>query len=412
MGKIYVLGGGTFNHVRSHLSLAAPAFGTAARRLSFLLKRDDIDYSGGNNEVQLVLTRMADAASSLVTNEDVERFIREKIEDPSTRGIVFSVAMTDYTGEIDGAASHKYAMRLESRQGRQVMTLTPSAKVISEIRRFRKDIFVVGFKTTAGASDLELHQKSLRLLKESSINLVLGNDIVTRRNMIVVPEESRYVYDRRDQALEMLSRMMTERMKCTYTRSHVVPGTAVPWKSDLIDSDLRKVVDHCISRGAYKPFEGKTAGHFAVKLNDRELLTSIRKSNFNDLASTGMVHMLSTGPDDVTVRGFKPSVGGQSQRIIFRNHPHLSNIVHFHCPMYSDAADDIPIQTQWQYECGSHQCGQNTSDGLKSFDLGDGDYLSAVFLEKHGPNIVFPRDTPAAKVINFIERNFDLEART
>ena len=33
MKTIYILGGGTFNHVRNHLSIAAPAFGGTARQL-------------------------------------------------------------------------------------------------------------------------------------------------------------------------------------------------------------------------------------------------------------------------------------------------------------------------------------------------------------------------------------------
>jgi len=33
-------------------------------------------------------------------------------------------------------------------------------------------------------------------------------------------------------------------------------------------------------------------------------------------------------------------------------------------------------------------------------------------LAGHGPNIVFPKDADAVEVIAFIERNFDLKAKT
>ena len=33
-------------------------------------------------------------------------------------------------------------------------------------------------------------------------------------------------------------------------------------------------------------------------------------------------------------------------------------------------------------------------------------------LENHGPNIVFPKDADPQAVIDFIERNFDLAAKT
>ncbi len=38
--------------------------------------------------------------------------------------------------------------------------------------------------------------------------------------------------------------------------------------------------------------------------------------------------------------------------------------------------------------------------------------VSAVMLDQHGPNIVFKRDTDPQKVIEFIEENFDLTAKT
>ncbi len=142
------------------------------------------------------------------------------------------------------------------------------------------------------------------------------------------------------------------------------------------------------------------------------MLTSIRKTNFNDLRKNGLIEIESSGDNQVIARGFKPSVGGQSQRIIFKEHQDLDCIVHFHCPVKSDAIDMIPIREQWPNECGSHECGKNTSAGLREIDLGDGDKLSVVFLNDHGPNIVFNRSVPPNKVISFIDRNFDLQSKT
>jgi hypothetical protein len=57
--------------------------------------------------------------------------------------------------------------------------------------------------------------------------------------------------------------------------------------------------------------------------------------------------------------------------------------------------------------CGSHQCGQNTSRGLQKFGN-----LYAVYLDQHGPNVVFNRTVDPKEVIDFIEENFDLEDKT
>lgn len=414
MKKIYILGGGTYFHVRNHLSISVPAFGKTAKAIKALMD-SAITVGGlsGEYETHLVLTQMADSNSKLVTNDDVAKFIDQLVLDPSTAGIVFNVALVDFEGEIDGVKSGKYAERLQSRAGEVTMKLTPAEKIVGRIRKTRKDIFAVGFKTTCNADDVTQYSRGLKLLKDNSLNLVLANDTGTRQNVIIAPEESRYCVTKdRNEVLVFLVKMFIARMQCSFTRSTVVDGDAVPWNSPLIPENLRVVVNHCIDAGAYKPFQGKTVGHFAVKSDDSTILTSIRKSNFNNLDKTGLVKIESSGPDSVVAHGFKPSVGGQSQRIIFKEHQGLDCIVHFHCPVKDNAPDLIPHRSQWQNECGSHECGQNTSDGLQQFNLGDGQRVKAVFLNDHGPNIVFSRSTDPQKVIDFIDRNFDLGAKT
>lgn len=413
MKKIHVLGGGTFSHVRSHLALATPAFGETARSLARVLTHLCEDTEANYDyEVVLHLTKMADPmVSKLVTNDDVAKLLDTLIADPDTRGIVFNVALTDFDGMVGMVAPDKYAARLQSREKGQTIQLTAADKLIGRIRKERKDIFVVGFKTTSSKGPEDQYAAGLRLLKENSLNLVLANDLTTRNNILIAPEETQYFngINRKD-ALELLGKMMLSRMNNTFTRSTVVDGEAVRWHDVDVPQNLRKVVNHCIQKGAYKPVLGKTAGHFAVKMDDTTFLTSARKTNYNELNEVGLVRVVSTGPDSVLAYGRKPSVGGQSQRQIFSEHPEADCIVHFHCPVVPGA--DIPVAEQWPNECGSHECGKNTSDHLKEYDLGDGHKLKVVMLDKHGPNIVYNREVPAAKVIDFIDRNFDLSKKT
>lgn len=407
MKKIVIFGGGTISHVRNHLALCAPAYGTTARRLQCLFNERRSNYI-----VELALTKMADPMSDMETSEDVKHRLEHLIVDPDVRCIVFNCALVDYNGQVGTITSGKHAERLKTSETIAIpMGLSAAEKLIGMIRKQRKDIFVIGFKTTTGASPMEQYGAGLKLLKTNSLNLVLANDTVTRRNVIIAPEETQYgATFARDAALAELVTMTLSRMTNTFTRSTVVPGEAVPWSSESVPDNLRKVVNFCIKKGAYKPVLGKTAGHFAVKLDEGSILTSIRKSNFNELAETGMVRVDSSGEDTVIAHGFKPSVGGQSQRIIFKEHPELDCIVHFHCPPKDGAV--VPYRQQWPNECGSHQCGKNTSDGLKPVDLGDGHSLKVVMLDNHGPNIVFSRDTPAEKVMAFIDRTFELGSKT
>ncbi len=244
-------------------------------------------------------------------------------------------------------------------------------------------------------------------------NLVLVNDTKTRWNMIVTPEEAAYhETDNRVEVLKNLVDMAFYRSHLTFTQSTVVDGQPVPWTDERVPAALRTVVDYCINKNAYKPFQGKTAGHFACRLSDTEFLTSIRKTNLNDLYKVGLVYVKTDGPDTVLAYGAKPSVGGQSQRIVFKDHPGYDCIVHFHCPLKPKGLREvqyrnIPVVSQREAECGSHQCGKNTSDHLAQFGN-----LKCVMLDNHGPNIIFNKNIDPMEVINFIESNFDLSQKT
>jgi hypothetical protein len=225
--------------------------------------------------------------------------------------------------------------------------------------------------------------------------------------MIITPEQARYtVTTDRKWALYDLVQMAIARADAKFTRSTVVNGEAVPWNSHLIPSTLRTVVNHCIKQGAYKPFNGATVGHFAVKVNKTDFITSKRRVDFNKLPEVGMVLCRSEDKDSVTAYGAKPSVGGQSQRIIFKDHPESDCIVHFHCP--PKAGTDLSTRLQKWFECGSHECGKNTSKGLREEVPG----IKCVHLDNHGPNIVFSRKIHPQQVIDFIDKNFDLDKST
>lgn len=414
MKRIVLIGGGTIMPVRNHLALCAPAYGGTVRTLETMFNNELVNSDIADQyTVEPVFTKMADRTSKLVTNDDVAVYLDSLIADESVKVIVFNVALTDFHGSIGNEESGFHATRLKTKAGVQSMQLTPTDKLIGRIRKERKDIFLIGFKTTTNASSDQQYKTALELLKTNSINLVLANDTVLRRNMIVAPEETRYCETNdRQEVLSFLTKMTVSRMQNTFTRSTVVDGKAIDWNSDSVPQSLRTVVNHCITNGAYKPVLGKTAGHFAVKISDTKVLTSIRKTNFNDLNTVGLVQIDAIGDNQVIAHGHKPSVGGQSQRIIFKEHNDLDCIVHFHSPVKDNAIDVIPAKMQWPNECGSHECGKNTSAGLRSIDLGDGDTLSVVYLEDHGPNIVFNQRVPAHKITAFIDRNFDLSAKT
>jgi hypothetical protein len=401
--KCIIIGGGTFNHVRNHLALAAPAFGETARQLAALCQR-----KFENMDVELVLTKMADHRSAIVTNDDLSEYVDGLVASNLSKVVFFNAAVTDFEGTIlerDGARG-KHGSRLSS-SDYYLMDLAPCTdKIVSKLRKTRKDIFVVAFKTTCNASPEFQYGTALAMLKKNSVNLVLANDVVTRKNFIVTPEEG-VIHGTREELLVKLVDMAWARSHLSFTRSTVVEGTPVPWTDPRVPSNLRTVVNRLVELGAYKEFNGATTGHFAAKLGPSHFLTSIRKTNFKNIAEKGMVEVRTQGDDEVIAFGARPSVGGQSQRAIFKAYGDCDCIVHFHCPLLDKPRDDIRVMSQWEYECGSHECGHNTRDGLRPFGN-----LHAVMLDTHGPNIVFSKEVNPAEVLEFIEANFDLSKPT
>jgi len=332
---IHILGGGTLgSKALPHLSLTAPAYGATAKRLAQLYQEQAHEL-----DVCLHLTKMA-GGNDLETNQDVEAFIDTLVADTNTKIIVMNMALCDFDmtitreldleGELNPVTGlnhwkeHNKAgerIRLSTKKEYEAR-LVPAKKIINKIRKTRKDIFLVGFKTTFNASLEDMFQKGLTLMKTASCNLVLVNDIGTYTNFIITPEESSYSLGKsRDDALKDLVEMSLLRSHLSFTRSTVVDAEPVPWEDPRVPSVLRGVVNHCIEHGAYKEGPtGATVGHFAVKLSSTEFLTSRRKVNFNRMAEVGLVRVKTDGPDSVIAYGSKPSVGGQSQRIVFQDH--------------------------------------------------------------------------------------------
>src|SRR5574337_447253 len=175
MKNIEIIGGGTVYHVRNHLALCAPAYGKTAR----FIFDECIEQEASHGYLpNLHLTKMA-GGESLETNEDISKLVDKLIANPETKIIFFNPALVDYEGSIATTmvfdydfdhnvptASGKYEDRLKTSEGKQKMLLTPSAKILGRIRKERKDIFLVAFKTTCGATEDEqflTDRKSTRL---------------------------------------------------------------------------------------------------------------------------------------------------------------------------------------------------------------------------------------------------------
>lgn len=399
--KTIIIGGGTFQPIRNHLSLSAPAFGTTAKFLYEELLNTQNSF--------LYLTKMADNSSNLVTNEDVAILIDKLIKDKEVGTIILNVAFCDYKAKpINGIDSDFHGDRLKTENGDISIDLTPTDKIISKIRIERPDIFLVGFKTTTNKTSEEQFAIALKMMKKTKCNLVLANDTVTRNNMVLTPEETIYGESKnRNDTLSVLVQMINMRNNLSYERTkHIdVPSYST---NEILPESMKKVLSYLIDNKGFIENNGNgfTPGHFCFRHSKNMFFSSQRKANHNFVFEEGM-SLVEVSDDLFKVSGKrKASVGARSQWIMLEENPEYDCIIHTHNPLKEKSI--IPIKSQKPYQCGSIECGLNTLNGLKEMIPG----IKAVFLDKHGANILFKSSIDPSEVIKFIDENILLGEKT
>jgi hypothetical protein len=446
MKKIYVITGGTMVHVSPHFSLCAPAYGKVGDELSELLSGEILDKGLiGKYEVHVLPTKMAEGIAddyscyqqyksiysqaglkNLETNDDLSKLVDFLLSLEDTRCIIMAAAVCDFepssiativdTGLVDNPVFNfgKDQARLSSSEC-YALDIKPSDKIVSKIRKTRKDVFLVSFKTTSGVGRDETYRRGLESLKKNSSNLVFANDIKDGINMVITPEEFPYEEVTRKEALSTLSEMIMSRLELTFNRTELIEGEPANLNElangGNIPSNFVEVMKYLIVNEAFKPFRGKTSGHFGCKVEDMpfERVSSIRKVNHNNIFKDGVAKIYRKD-GIITAEGGKPSVGEHTQQMIYDElGDNAHSIVHFHCPIRTDI-QYVPfnIREQKPFECGSNECGINTATGMTSIGI-DGIY--AVHLENHGPNIAFHKNVDPQKVIDFIEMYWDLSKK-
>lgn len=393
MSKVIIYGGGTFSPVRNHLSLCAPSFGTTAKYMGQYLS---VKY---NMDVEVVLTKMADSTSKIITNKDISIDIDRRLNDPSTKCIIMSAALCDY--DVVDPDSGWHGDRLKTSEGNVTLELSPSDKLIDNIRKKRPDIFLVGFKTTTNKSAEDQFSIALKMMKRSKCNLVLANDTVTRHNMIITPEETMYGEGDRDSTIKELCEMIHLRYNLSYDRTihKVTDNISMSTTPDTFQEVIRYLVDN----GGFIENNGNgfTPSHFCYKNRPNGFLCSQRKANHNKVFTEGLAQVYWED-DNIYVEGSrKASVGARSQRILLESYDEYDCIVHTHNPLKTTSS--INTVEQKPFQCGSIECGMNTLQGVQDYKG-----IKAVYINKHGANILFKSTDNPLDIIKFIKDNLVL----
>lgn len=203
---VVVITGGTLVHVSPHFALCAPAFGRVGREIAARLPeatlvRTAMSNSGQPSEDERVLLARA-GIDRLETNADLGALLDHLVADSNTRCIVLAAAVCDWDPVAlelgDATLSHfgKSIARLRTADGNATLTLTPSDKLLSRVRR--DGLHLVAFKATAGLEPEETASAGRALLERARASLVLANDVQRETNAVVSAQNVSFGATRED----------------------------------------------------------------------------------------------------------------------------------------------------------------------------------------------------------------------
>jgi len=111
--------------------------------------------------------------------------------------IILAAAVSDFTPESPANG------KIDSNVNNLTINLVKTPKLISEVRGYCPDAYIVGFKLLVGSTDEELLTAMNKQLKTNDINMVVGNDLRDIKNdehrlLIINNTKPGYIYDSND----------------------------------------------------------------------------------------------------------------------------------------------------------------------------------------------------------------------
>lgn len=238
--KVVIFSGGTMVHIRPHLSVCAPAFGKVGHEIEQALYdwyakhinafetflEEELNYGNILNlsaeTITHYQTRMADSESPIITNDDLAGYLDEVLADKSVKCIVMAAAVCDYEPDkmetitgcmIDNHVDFgkKYPRLHDVRQ--ITVRMKQTDKLVDRIKQCRPDIKLISFKTTSDETIEELIGKCSKNERRNDSDIVFGNDIANKYN-ILVTRFSTAIYDNRTECIgSMVDQVMQDLLR-------------------------------------------------------------------------------------------------------------------------------------------------------------------------------------------------------
>ena len=106
----------------------------------------------------------------VTTSEEMLEAVMKELSSKKAICFVSTAAVLDYT------PSKKEDSKMASGKSQLMVELVPTKKIIEEVRKKYKDLFIVGFKVESGISEKELEKRAREKIDSGVCNLVVAND--------------------------------------------------------------------------------------------------------------------------------------------------------------------------------------------------------------------------------------------
>jgi phosphopantothenoylcysteine decarboxylase/phosphopantothenate--cysteine ligase len=105
------------------------------------------------------------------TGEEMYKAVLSELSSDKYDVVIMTAAVADF------APLKRSDKKIDTRLSKFELSLTPTRKIVDEVKNKSKDTFLVAFKADYRTSDSDLIEKAYKKLKESNADIVVANDI-------------------------------------------------------------------------------------------------------------------------------------------------------------------------------------------------------------------------------------------
>ena len=131
--------------------------------------------------------------------------------------VIMAAAIADYVPSIESKK------KIKSSKKNMTISLKKAPKIIDQIRKYQKDLFLIGFKAETNLSKTQLIKSAEKKLKESSADMIIANDVGSNRykknplnNQVIIVDSNKNIVSgwmKKENIAKIIRKQIEEKIK-------------------------------------------------------------------------------------------------------------------------------------------------------------------------------------------------------